>query len=61
MTDTPIVDVDTLRDQVRDKYPAVAVDPDATDHFHTRTPVHDGSNLNPERHGDDVRPRRHAA
>ena len=39
MTDTPIVDVDTLRDQVRDKYRAVAVDPDATYHFHTGRPL----------------------
>ncbi len=35
MSETPIVDVDTLRDQVREKYRAVAVDPDATYHFHT--------------------------
>jgi arsenite methyltransferase len=39
MSDTPIVDVDTLRDQVRDKYRAVAVDPDATYHFHTGRPL----------------------
>ena len=39
MTDTPIVDIDTLRDQVREKYRAVAVDPDATYHFHTGRPL----------------------
>ena len=39
MSDTPTVDVDTLRDQVRDKYRAVAVDPDATYHFHTGRPL----------------------
>ena len=35
MPDAPIVDVDTLRDEVREKYRAVAVEPDATYHFHT--------------------------
>jgi len=35
MPNTSIVDVDTLRDQVREKYRAVAVDPAATYHFHT--------------------------
>jgi len=35
ISETPIVDVDTLRDQVRNKYRAVAVDPNATYHFHT--------------------------
>ena len=30
-----IVDADRLREQVREKYRAVAVDPDATYHFHT--------------------------
>ena len=39
MSDTPIVDIDTLRDQVRDKYRAVAVDPGATYHFHTGRPL----------------------
>ncbi|MGD9704617.1 MAG: methyltransferase domain-containing protein [Acidimicrobiia bacterium] len=39
MSDMPIVDVDTLRDQVRDKYRAVAVAPDATYHFHTGRPL----------------------
>ena len=36
---TPVVDVDALRSQVRDKYRAVAVDPDATYHFHTGRPL----------------------
>jgi SAM-dependent methyltransferase len=35
MTDTPIVDTQVLREQVREKYREVAVDPDATYHFHT--------------------------
>ena len=35
MTDTPIIDTAVLREQVREKYRAVAVDPDATYHFHT--------------------------
>jgi SAM-dependent methyltransferase len=35
MTDTPIVDTQVLREQVREKYRAVAVDPEATYHFHT--------------------------
>jgi SAM-dependent methyltransferase len=35
MTDTPIVDTQVLREQVREKYRAVAVDPAATYHFHT--------------------------
>ncbi len=35
MSETPAVDSDTLRDQVREKYRAVAVEPDATYHFHT--------------------------
>ena len=35
MTDTPIIDTEVLREQVREKYRAVAVDPDATYHFHT--------------------------
>ena len=35
MSDTPVVDAETLRDQVREKYRAVAVEPDATYHFHT--------------------------
>lgn len=39
MTDQPIVDVDRLRDQVRDKYRAVATDPDAPYHFHTGRPL----------------------
>jgi arsenite methyltransferase len=39
MTNQPTVDVDTLRDQVRDKYRAVATDPQATYHFHTGRPL----------------------
>ena len=35
MSETPVVDTDILRDQVREKYRAVAVEPDATYHFHT--------------------------
>ena len=35
ISETPVVDVDTLRNEVREKYRAVAVDPDATYHFHT--------------------------
>jgi arsenite methyltransferase len=39
MPETPIVDSDTLRDQVREKYRAVAVEPGATYHFHTGRPL----------------------
>src|SRR5687767_3282671 len=39
MTDTPIVDTHVLREQVREKYRAVAVEPDATYHFHTGRPL----------------------
>ena len=39
VSSTPVVDVDTLRRQVREKYRAVAVDPDATYHFHTGRPL----------------------
>jgi SAM-dependent methyltransferase len=35
MSDSIIVDTEVLRDQVREKYRAVAVEPDATYHFHT--------------------------
>ena len=35
MSDATIVDTELLRDQVREKYRAVAVEPDATYHFHT--------------------------
>ncbi len=35
MSETSVVDTDVLRSQVREKYRAVAVDPDATYHFHT--------------------------
>ena len=38
-SETTIVDVDTLRNEVREKYRAVAVDPDATYHFHTGRPL----------------------
>jgi arsenite methyltransferase len=39
MTDDLLVDPDTLRDQVRDKYREVAVDPHRTFHFHTGRPL----------------------
>lgn len=39
MPETPIVDTGTLRDEVREKYRAVAVDPNATYHFHTGRPL----------------------
>ncbi|MET0908220.1 MAG: methyltransferase domain-containing protein, partial [Ilumatobacteraceae bacterium] len=39
MTDTPTVDPQVLREQVREKYRAVAVKPDATYHFHTGRPL----------------------
>lgn len=39
MTIAPIIDVDTLREQVRDKYRTVATDPDAGFHFHTGRPL----------------------
>ena len=39
MPETPTVDSDTLREQVREKYRAVAVEPDATYHFHTGRPL----------------------
>jgi SAM-dependent methyltransferase len=35
MSDSTIVDTQVLRDQVREKYRAVAVEPHATYHFHT--------------------------
>jgi arsenite methyltransferase len=35
MSDDLVVDVEALRDQVREKYRNVAVDPHATYHFHT--------------------------
>ena len=35
MSDATIVNTELLRDQVREKYRAVAVEPDATYHFHT--------------------------
>jgi SAM-dependent methyltransferase len=39
VSETPVVDSDILRDQVREKYRAVAVEPDATYHFHTGRPL----------------------
>jgi arsenite methyltransferase len=39
MSETPVVDTDVLREQVREKYRAVAVEPDATYHFHTGRPL----------------------
>ena len=39
MTDAPPVDTTALREQVRDKYREVAVDPHRTFHFHTGRPL----------------------
>jgi arsenite methyltransferase len=39
MSETPVVDSDVLRDQVREKYRAVAVEPNETYHFHTGRPL----------------------
>ena len=39
MSDSTMVDTEVLRGQVREKYRAVAVDPDATYHFHTGRPL----------------------
>jgi arsenite methyltransferase len=39
MSDDLLVDVDTLRTQVRDKYRDVALDPHAVHHFHTGRPL----------------------
>ena len=39
MPETSLVDSDTLREQVREKYRAVAVEPGATYHFHTGRPL----------------------
>ena len=39
MSDDLLVDQDLLREQVREKYRAVAVDPHATFHFHTGRPL----------------------
>ena len=47
MTDTPIIDTQVLREQVREKYRAVAVDPDATYHFHTGRPLADRLGYDP--------------
>ena len=38
MSDATVVNKEVLRDQVREKYRAVAVEPDATYHFHTGRP-----------------------
>ena len=35
MSETSIIDAQVLREQVREKYRAVAVDPDGNYHFHT--------------------------
>jgi SAM-dependent methyltransferase len=39
MTEELLVDVDTLREQVREKYREVAAEPDAAYHFHTGRPL----------------------
>ena len=39
MPNETLVDVDTLRTQVRDKYRDVANDPHGTHHFHTGRPL----------------------
>ena len=39
MTDDLLVDADALRDQVRDKYREVALDPHRSYHFHTGRPL----------------------
>jgi SAM-dependent methyltransferase len=39
MTEELLVDVDTLREQVREKYREVAAEPGATYHFHTGRPL----------------------
>jgi SAM-dependent methyltransferase len=39
VSETSIVDARVLREQVQEKYRAVAVDPDATYHFHTGRPL----------------------
>ena len=39
MSETPVVDSDVLREQVREKYRAVAVEPNETYHFHTGRPL----------------------
>src|SRR5438309_3994744 len=39
MAEDPLVDPETLREQVRDKYREVAVDPHRTFHFHTGRPA----------------------
>jgi SAM-dependent methyltransferase len=39
MSETPVVDTDTLREEIREKYRAVALEPGATFHFHTGRPL----------------------
>jgi SAM-dependent methyltransferase len=39
MAEATVVDAEQLRDQVREKYREVAVEPDATFHFHTGRPL----------------------
>jgi arsenite methyltransferase len=39
MSEDVLVDADALRDQVRDKYREVAIEPAATFHFHTGRPL----------------------
>jgi arsenite methyltransferase len=39
MSETPVVNSEILRDQVREKYRAVAVEPTETYHFHTGRPL----------------------
>src|SRR4051794_16709003 len=39
MSETSIVDIQVLREQVREKYRAVADEPDSTYHFHTGRPL----------------------
>jgi arsenite methyltransferase len=56
MTDDLLVDQDTLREQVRDKYREVAVDPTRTFHFHTGRPL--AARLGYERAAVDALPDR---
>ena len=44
----PPVDVETLREEVRDKYRAVAADPGGAHHFHTGRPLADRLGYPPE-------------
>src|ERR1700682_2333222 len=56
MTDDLLVDPDALREQVRDKYREVAVDPHRTFHFHTGRPL--GARLGYEQAAVDALPDR---